>query len=215
MQLVVMLFYLTGSLCFLVGTALEYLEPFENELRREPMLSFLFKFTSVKFLMAKVYVAAYLIAPQSDASMPPPSPEAWEALREFDVDNQLCERKDVNCSWAAEMNWARHSYNEAKDLPLLDDLRMFPSKEVIKQTVDFVKDYDINVPYFVLRPWERLLDAYTAYPYLINRRRYLGYLKQEIGPEAYYQGILPQFATYFKYTEDLNKARFGAMSKAR
>lgn len=179
------------------------------------MLSSLFKFTtSIKFLMAKVYVAAFIMSPQSDAPMPPPSPEAWEALRQFDVDNQLCERKDVYCSWASEMNWARNSYNESKSLPLLDDLRMFPSKEVVKQTLDFAKGNDIDVPYYTLRAWERVWDAYTTYPYLINRRRCLNYLREEIGPEAYYQGCLPQFAPHFKYTEDLRKARFGAMTRA-
>lgn len=181
------------------------------------MLSSLFKYTSVKFLMAKVYVAAFIMAPPSDKPliMPPSSPEAWEALRQFDLDNQLCERKDVNCAWTSEMNWARSSYRDSQELPLLDDLAMFPSKEVVKQTIEFVKENDVFVPYYALRAWERLWDAYTAYPYLISRRKYLGLLRQEIGPQAYYQGCLPQISAFFNYTDDLNKARFGAMIRAR
>lgn len=114
----------------------------------------------------------------------------------------------------------RRRYQEIKDAPLISDLNYFPDKHYISKCINFNKAYtenmlqkqmvnlhhreeyqdiiDENKRLLVI--YEKVSDCYNSYN-VYHQRMALKDLRCLIGEENFYNGKLPEYVTFWSFTD--------------
>lgn len=123
--------------------------------------------------------------------------------------------------YAADLAELRHRQQDLADAPALSDNYRFPNKDVINVQLDFNRSYwkhmdtrramdfaradelrvILNETERLYQIWDTVKDARCECYYVPFRRRALKKLRELVGPDSYYRGILPPPVPTWRFQE--------------
>ena len=139
----------------------------------------------------------------------------WEILDPREVRYILARAED----FTADLNLLRRRYQDLADAPPVADCQRFPERTTINDLLAFNRAYrqhlDVRQPVELAHWWEvraalqetdqlyqvwdTVRDARCEYYYVTVRRQALKRLRDTIGENAYYSGVLPPFVPLWRF----------------
>ena len=177
--------------------------------------------------MYEVIAALALLTapPTNDEHIPDPYQNVAPAMQRVAVCLEILDPREARYilsraeDFTSDTNLLRRRYQELKDAPWLVDSERFPKREEVNELLAFNRAYRqyIDLRQIVERSkwweyqtilqeteqlyqiWDTVRDTRCEYYYVTVRRQAMLRLRDEIGKENYYAGILPPYVPLWRF----------------
>jgi hypothetical protein len=125
---------------------------------------------------------------------------------------------DAKC-YPSTLELLQARYRELADAPRTDDARRFPERCVVNELLAFNRSYRQNVDARrameshreseltatleetdrLYQAWDQLREARTDYYFVTLKRQALKRLRELVGVEAYYSGVMPPYVPIWRF----------------